>query len=69
MSNATQTPSKGDITIVMEDLNAKVDPDNILLGYVMGKHALVDQNNNSLRQTYNQSNPRNRNQQSPECAK
>ena len=40
---------KGDINIVMGDLNAKVGPDNEGLKHVMGTHGLGTRNNNGER--------------------
>lgn len=40
---------KGDIVMVTGDLAAKMDSNNTLFGYTMGKHDLGDRSNNSKR--------------------
>lgn len=42
-------PSIGDIVIVVSDLNAKVQFDYTLFGYVVGSHDYYDRDNNDER--------------------
>lgn len=49
MNAVPERLSKGDIMIVMDDLNSKVDHNKILLRHMMGKHGLSDRNGNSER--------------------
>lgn len=41
--------AKGDIAVVMSDLNPKLGSNNILLGHVIRKHGLGDYNDNGWR--------------------